>query len=179
MGILIPLTMFGAIPLGLLCFAMIRDPLKAILTVYVGCWLFLPMGTYHLPGIPSYNKFAVISLTVLLGIILFDPKRIASFRFRRLDLCCIIFCTCGIFTAISNELGGKEGLSQTEGLLLTWGIPYFVGRLYLGDARGLEKLALAIIIGGLIYVPLCLLEVRFSPQLHRIVYGYHQHRFAM
>jgi O-antigen ligase len=30
---------------------------------------------------------------------------------------------------------------------------------------------MGIFIGGLIYVPLCLFESRFSPQLHRIVYG--------
>jgi hypothetical protein len=53
-----------------------------------------------------------------------------------------------------------------------------VGRLYFNDARSLRLLAYAIVIGGLFYVPLCLLEIRISPQLHRIVYGYHQHQFA-
>ena len=31
---------------------------------------------------------------------------------------------------------------------------------------------------ALIYAPLCLLELRLSPQLHRWVYGYHQHDFV-
>jgi len=32
---------------------------------------------------------------------------------------------------------------------------------------------MGILIGGLIYVPLCLFEIRMSPQLHKFFYGYH------
>ena len=34
------------------------------------------------------------------------------------------------------------------------------------------------VLGGLIYVPLCLFEVRMSPQLHNMVYGFAQHSFG-
>ena len=34
-------------------------------------------------------------------------------------------------------------------------------------------LAIGVFIGGLAYIPLCLFEVRFSPQLHAIIYGSH------
>ena len=65
-------------------------------------------------------------------------------------------------------------LNQT----VTWGIPYFLGRIYFNDLQGLRELSVAIFIGGLIYVPFCLYEIRFSPQLHRLLYGYHQHDFS-
>ena len=35
----------------------------------------------------------------------------------------------------------------------------------------------AFIVSGLVYVPFVLIEMRLSPQLHRWVYGYHQHLF--
>jgi O-antigen ligase len=35
----------------------------------------------------------------------------------------------------------------------------------------MRELAIGFFVGGLSYIPLCLLEMRLSPQLHRIVYG--------
>ena len=40
-----------------------------------------------------------------------------------------------------------------------------------------HNLAIGLFIGGLVYVPLCWLEVQLSPQLHRWLYGKHQHAF--
>jgi hypothetical protein len=57
-------------------------------------------------------------------------------------------------------------------------VPYWCGRLYLGDRVGLRAAAAAVVLGGLVYVPLCLIELRLSPQLHHWVYGYHQHEFV-
>jgi hypothetical protein len=56
-------------------------------------------------------------------------------------------------------------------------LPYVIGRVYFSDLEGMRDLAVGMFIGGLIYVPLCLLEVRISPQLHLLVYGYNQHSF--
>ncbi|MFI5321718.1 MAG: hypothetical protein ACHQ6V_19250, partial [Myxococcota bacterium] len=46
------------------------------------------------------------------------------------------------------------------------------GRTYFSDDDGLRELARGIAIGGLLYMPLCLFEVRFSPQLHTKIYGF-------
>jgi hypothetical protein len=56
-------------------------------------------------------------------------------------------------------------------------VPYLVGRLYLRRAEDLRDVVTAIFIGGLAYVPLCLFEIKMSPQLHILVYGFHQHSF--
>src|SRR5207253_8876206 len=37
----------------------------------------------------------------------------------------------------------------------------------------LRRLAIGIFAGGMVYVPLCLLEMRIAPTLHLRVYGYH------
>jgi O-antigen ligase len=52
-----------------------------------------------------------------------------------------------------------------------------LARLYLADKKGVRDIAMGIFYGGLVYVPLCLWEIRMSPQLHMQLYGYHQHSF--
>lgn len=42
----------------------------------------------------------------------------------------------------------------------------------MGNFLGMKRLAMAIFVSGLIYMPLCLYEVIMSPQLHRMVYGF-------
>ena len=53
-----------------------------------------------------------------------------------------------------------------------------MGRAYFGDVKGLRELATVLFIGGLIYIPLYLYEIRLSPQLHNTIYGFHQHDFS-
>jgi hypothetical protein len=50
--------------------------------------------------------------------------------------------------------------------------------MYFTDRESLCELAKAVFLGGLVYVPLCLFEIRFSPQLHKLVYGFQQQAFG-
>jgi len=59
----------------------------------------------------------------------------------------------------------------------TWGLPYFVARVYFSDLQGLNTLGIMVFVGGLLYIPFCLEEMIMSPQLHRLTYGFHQHSF--
>jgi O-antigen ligase len=77
-----------------------------------------------------------------------------------------------------NGLGAYEAGSSVLDKLLVWGVPYLLGRLYFAGVRSSRRLVEAIFVGGLIYVPLCLWEIRMSPQLHVDVYGFHQHSFT-
>jgi len=83
-----------------------------------------------------------------------------------------------LVTGLSNNLDWRLNSSFTLIQVVTWGMPWFIGRLYLTDALSFRETAVAIVISGLIYVPLCWYELVMSPQLHRIVYGSHQHDFA-
>lgn len=176
MSLLVPLTLLGWIPVVLLLFALL-PPRRAVTVAFVSAWLFLPMAGYELPGLPPYTKMSATCLGVLIGVAIFDAGRMSAFRFRMLDLPFAIWCVCPFFSSITNGLGTYDGLSAVLGQLFKWGLPYFIGRLYYGDLEGLRELALGIFIGGLAYVPLCLYEIRMSPQLHVMVYGFHQHSF--
>ena len=94
-----------------------------------------------------------------------------------LDVPMIAFCLCPFATEVFNGDGAVAGLSAVITNLFRWGIPYAIGRAYLSDIRGVRDLAIGLIIGAAIYLPLVWLEVRISPQLHRMVYGYHQFQF--
>ncbi|MGL5077750.1 MAG: O-antigen ligase family protein, partial [Waterburya sp.] len=57
--------------------------------------------------------------------------------------------------------------------IVIYGVTYLIGRIYFNNLTAIRQLAIGIFFGGLVYIPFCLLEVAISPQLHRLVYGYH------
>ncbi len=61
-----------------------------------------------------------------------------------------------------------------EDFLLVF-VPYFLGAALFKERDTLRALLRIFCTAGLLYVPLVLLELRFSPQLHAWLYGYHQH----
>lgn len=85
--------------------------------------------------------------------------------------------TFGRVVAWLEYSGLYDGLAQVVDTALIWGVPYWLGRMYLADRDALRDLAVGVVLGGVLYVPLCLVETRVSPQLHRWVYGFHQHSF--
>jgi len=88
-----------------------------------------------------------------------------------------VWCLCPLASSLSNKLGAYDGVCGIVGQFLNWGVPYLCGRVYFSDRAGLRELALGFFIGGLIYVPFCIWEVRMSPQLHYGLYGFRVDRF--
>lgn len=177
MSPLVYIVMFGWIPFVLYLFRWL--PARwAIVISFIVAWLFLPLAEFPLPGLPDYTKMSAACYGVLLATIVFDVQRFSSFRFGWLDLPMLVWCLCPLASSLANDLGWYDGVSAAIAQTTSWGLPYYLGRLYLNNLDGLRKLAIAIFVGGLIYIPLCLIEVRMSPQLHRIFYGYHAHDFS-
>ena len=169
--------MIGWIPLIIYLFQRFSAQ-KAVIIGFIAAWLFLPQVEFTLPGIPDYTKISATCYGILLASFIYDYGRFKSFKFSFLDIPMLIWCICPFFSSLSNDLGAYDGFSAALSQTMIWGLPYFLGRVYLNNLAGLRNLALGIFLGGLIYVPLCLIEVRLSPQLHRILYGYHAHSFA-
>lgn len=61
------------------------------------------------------------------------------------------------------------------GLML---VPFLLGWRYLGSRKGQQAVLVAFAVGGLLYAPLMLIEVRLSPQLNTWIYGFFPHSFA-
>ncbi|HEY9739670.1 MAG TPA: O-antigen ligase domain-containing protein [Coleofasciculaceae cyanobacterium] len=157
----------------LLYFFIRFPPQRALVVSVVVGWLYLPVIEFPLPGIPDITKMNATCYGILLATVIFDSGRLTSFRPGWVDLPMLIWCFCPFASSITNDLSAYDGFSASLEQAMTWGVPYFLGRVYLNNMAGLRQLAVGIFVGGLTYVPLCLLEGRISPQLHRWVYGYH------
>lgn len=174
---LVPITLFGWIPVVLLLFALMK-PRTAVLVGFSIAWLFLPMAGFKIPQFIDYTKFTATPIGILLGILIFDGGRVFQYRPKLVDLPVFGWCLIPLVSSIDAGWGIYEGISVSVPRFITWGIPFLVGRLYFSDLESLKQLAIAIFLGAVAYVPFCLIEVRMSPQLHTWVYGYHQHVFA-
>ncbi|WP_439621377.1 hypothetical protein [Gemmata sp.] len=160
-----------------------------------------PMGV----ALVRLTKENAVGLGLLAGSVLFDARRWLAARPRWFDLPVLAWCGGAVATALANSLvyddpisgyvpvgagpvSGAlavldysdlyEGLVQAAEVTLAWGLPYLLARLYVTDGAKLRDLVLAVVIGAAAYAPLCLLETVVSPQLHRWVYGFHQHEFG-
>lgn len=168
---LVPVVMFGWLPLTMGLFARL-PPRRAVSIAFIGAWLLLPVASYKVEHLPAFSKLLVTCLGVGLVAVLFDARRLRSLRPRYVDLPMAVVCLSPFVTALVNGQGLFESVSVIFGQVVAWGVPYVIGRLYFDDLDGLRELALAIVIGGLLYVPLCLLEVIVGPVLHPLMYGY-------
>jgi len=72
-----------------------------------------------------------------------------------------------------------DGLSTSLEAVFRFGLFYWIGRTYFNNLVAVRELAVGIIAGGIIYVPFCIYETIFSPQLHRALYGFHAQKFSM
>jgi len=171
------IAVWGWVPAAVLFFAVLPARRAVLAAIIVG-WLFLPMVEIQLAGLPNYGKSAATALGALLGVLLFDAGRVMRFRPRLIDAAALGWTLVPIASSLTNGLGLYDGVGSTIPVAQRWLIPYFLGRLYFSDLEGLRELAVAVFIGGLVYVPLCLYEIRMSPQLHTMFYGFHQHIFA-
>lgn len=115
---------------------------------------------------------------VLLGLGAFSPATFQRFRPSFLDLPIVVFCTVPYLSSVTNGLGEYDGLSAILNNIIDYGFPYFIGRCTISGHQEIRDLVQAFIVCGLLYVPLCLWEVRMSPQLHTQLYGFHQHSFG-
>ena len=173
---LVPLMLFGWIPVTVLSFFLFK-PHQAVLFSVIGGWLFLPMAVYDLQGLPAYSKVTAISVGLVLGGRISGQRQVVTFTWKLYDLPVIIYCISSIAISLSNHLGFYDGLAGFLSRAIWLGIPYLAGRVYFNSSDKLRDLCKGIILGGLLYVPFCLYEMRMSPQLHNMIYGYFQHSF--
>ena len=140
-------------------------------------FLFLPTTTIEFSGVPNYGRSTAIGYGLLIGLLVSRGVSIRDFRPRPMDIPIVLYCTAPMFASLTNGLGVYDGLSAMFPDVLTWGVPYLVGRIAFRDGMPVD-LVRGLLIAGLVYVPLCLIEVRLSPQLSNWIYGFFPHSFG-
>lgn len=156
----------------------------------LGGYLLLPSNMeVNLPLVPPIDKTSLTAVATALLCCMKGagrpPAARQSWIIYLLGLCYVI---APLFTTINNSyelplpkisIPGFYPIDavKTCGRNLIFLAPFFIGSRFLSTDRARIRLLKALSISALIYSIPMLFELRFSPQLHRIVYGYHPSEF--
>lgn len=169
---------------------LIKYPAKhAIFTATTLSILLLPSNfIIDPPLLPPLHRETITSLSLVVILFLLGKK-------LRIDKSGIIiklvigYLGVALVSVHLNQspiiVGGKflPGLTYYDAFssfvqTLIWIIPFFLGRYFFNSVKDNENIFKILVILALIYSLPMLYEFRFSPQLHRIVYGYHAADFV-
>jgi hypothetical protein len=163
------------IPASILFFLYLK-PWKAVVLIHVVGFLVLPQGKIYIPALPDLDRNIAMALGSLLGALWVRPPDPWP-TFRWIDLPIVLWCSTPLLSSISNDLGLWDGISGGSRELIRIGIPWLLARRFVHGPEEARTLATVFVVAALIHVIPVLYELRMSPQLHKIVYGYHQHSF--
>lgn len=119
-----------------------------------------------------WTKATAIGLTVLAGLLVFDRSRLRGWQWGWYDGFMVLWCLAPLGAACLGRVELPVAGRNVAYLVLAWGGPYVVGRLYAGDRAGLREVAAGLILGGLLYLPICILEGVIGPWVYAACYGY-------
>lgn len=163
----------------------------AVSVVVIAGSIFLPEGAVliDLPIVPAIEKERVTFLSALIVVLAFFRKDFAAARPAfGLEAVFLLIFVAYLFTTAQNRLPVVNYGTTFEGLgiywilarsiddLLTFILPFVVGRTMFRSEADLRALAYVLVGAGLIYVPLIIIEALLSIpfsvwQLHQVVYG--------
>jgi hypothetical protein len=164
---------------------------RFIAFTYIGGLTFLPAVAYDgvMPEVivPTWfigalipSKHVVISkvwiaaLAALAAGLRLDWRRIAAFRPGLIDMPIALFCLLPFAQAVLvNEVPAPSTFRTF--LLLTgcWGLPWFLGRIYLNGLAARIAVADALIICTLLLLPVAVFEGTSLLRLHELLFGPH------
>lgn len=172
-----------------------RTPQVVLIVSLLGGYMFLPtQGGIDLPAAGVLDKTTIPVLTALLVCLMAMPKdgqaatMLPGWRPRGilLNLLVITFVMGTVVTVFTNSDGFMSFNFWAQGLgakdaaaVILIGIymllPLLLARKFFAHPHMHRLLLKGICIAGLIYVPLILFEIRMSPQLSNMVYGFFPH----
>jgi hypothetical protein len=177
------------IPFSVLIFALVK-PHKAVAFLLVFATLFLPeLEFFDIKLLPNMNKKTIACAWVFIPAVLWCWSRLKRTSIGMVPwLLFALMLVVDVGRAVTNQdpivLGRDTVIPpillhtaltfMMEDFLLVF-VPFFLGAAFFNDRDSLRDLMKTFVAGGLCYVPLVVIEIRASPQLHAWVYGYHQH----
>lgn len=154
--------------------------------------MFLPSNIQlKTQGIPYFDKYRLTFVSIALGLVLFHRRRPLRDAARWVPAAVLVAMVAGVVATVRTNgdvlifgprtlpgLTSYDVLSVSAGMLLDIYLPFFIGQRVFRTGADLRDLFDVLSLAGLLYVPFCLFEVRFSPQLHYWVYGYYPSEFV-
>lgn len=197
------LVFFLWIPISALLFAQHKPRRAAFIVVIAGTLTLPELVAVDPPILPPINKHVLVCALAFVGLLLTSRTRFQRMRLLRgMQLFFVIMVLCNVGTAMTNPesyvFGGNpiwEGgprysvvivppLKNTEFIAMSiedafkFLIPFAVGQMLVQSREDAVVFLKAYVVACLVYVPFMLWEGMMSPQLHRIVYGYHSLSFG-
>jgi hypothetical protein len=179
------------VPGSIALFALM-PPVRAALLITLGSIMFLPeLASFDWPLIPPLDKGSLPALCLLVGVLTAARPQLRRAREGSgVNFLMLLTLVGAIGTVVTNPDTLRYGATVIPGLesgdvpstvirSLLGSIAYFfVARTLFRTADDAKALLRALAIAGILYIPLIIIELRLSPQLHNWIYGYGQHSFA-
>lgn len=181
-----PYIVVAWIAVTLYMFLRLSRPVAVIVACLVGSlllpevqWSPIPPNNVAPIRVPPFDftKINCISYGLLLSWLICDRAAFRHIDWNRWDLPAVAL---GLYPGLACLLAGQSAQDAFSALrfsALQWTVPYVIGRLYLSNPDGCRRVVSGLVIGAIVYIPFCLLEMRISPQLHFLTYGFQQHAF--
>lgn len=164
---------------------------QATVATILGAYLLLPVGTnIKFEMLPPIDKNTVPAVCALVGCLIFskraEPNRrtgTTGFGFVVGSLTLTYVLGAFVSSLLNSDpilvgerflpgTGIYDGVSAIEAAIIAV-IPFYLGRKYFSSSSDSVEILRLLVIAGLIYSLLMLFEIRFSPQLHHWLYGFH------
>lgn len=171
------IVLLGWIPVSASLFTFMH-PVRALTTACLAGWLLLPAFKIQVDGFWDLDKVLATNVGVALGTALFCTRRLRGFKITTADLVLALFFVGVCITSVVNDLGIRDGLSSASHKFIIFGIPFWLGRMFVRTKSDLLVVAQAIVVGAAAYSLLAVWEWRMSPQIHTKLYGGFQHSFS-
>jgi hypothetical protein len=170
--------------------AIYRPPVSVPVVLLLG-QLFLPaVVALDAPVIPPLDKDVIPALSALVGLLIFKPRSLRTGNAgRRYELLIGLLIIGAALTWLTNrdplQYGPKilpaikayDFVADAIKLSLYWWIPFYLGRKIYRTSDDFKQLFVILAAFGLVYSLFLFIELRFSPQLNRWIYGFHQSEF--
>ncbi|RBO52911.1 hypothetical protein DSD19_12110 [Rhodovulum sp. BSW8] len=194
------LALWGWVIVTVILFRALR-PAQALVCCLLGAYLFLPVkASFDLPGLPTFNKHslpaivaAVMTATVAARVAGRPWSTAAQGTGRILPgwtpghplmraLFVVAVLSVGLSALVNNDtlvygptvrrgLGPYDAGSMVLAMAVAL-LPFLLGRRMLADEAGRRVLLWGLCLFASVYAALALFEVRMSPQLNMMVYGF-------
>jgi hypothetical protein len=169
-----------------------RPPAQAVLLVFLGGWLVLPVGhfppgaadaefPYWITGlaVPSdmlLTKAWVAPAAALLGLLVFDRSALLRLRPVWMDAPVLLWCAWPLLQSALVEHARPAGVWSSLYLAGCWGLPWLLGRACFASPDAKLLLVKGLALAGLACLPVSLVEGVFGPTLYGLVYEPHPFR---
>jgi hypothetical protein len=178
-----------------------RDALRRFDSAYVVAalflvgWLILPSYFFPLTEMPKSGVFAIwvlgssvpsldliskawlIPVSLLIGVCLFDRKRILLLNWKWPDFLMFVWCSWPMIQEAIGTSSEPSGAIQSTYLFGAWGSPWILGRLYFSSASAHLKLIKTLCFCSLLYFPVSIVEGIWGPMLHEFFFSAHPFRY--